>query len=90
MILYEYDSSMELDLNFVASPSFRLCRVQRRVQKGFEVLEYYANNQWDFDNANILHLRTLINSVEKERYPIQDDGMSISVLFAYNVEGKIL
>lgn len=51
--------------------------MQRRVQKGFEVFEYYANNQWDFDNANVLHLRSLVNDIEKEKYAIQDDGMCL-------------
>lgn len=52
----------------------RLCRVHRRIQKGFDVFEYYANNQWDFDNANILHLRSIVNKLEASRYPIEDNG----------------
>lgn len=52
------------------------------MQKGFEVFEYYANNQWDFDNANILHLRSLVNDIEKEKYAIQDDGKLTP--FSYN------
>lgn len=38
------------------------------------MFEYYANNQWDFDNANVLYLRTIVNDIEKEKYAIQDDG----------------
>lgn len=41
-----------------------------------EVFEYYANNQWDFDNSSILHLRTLLNSTEKIIYKIDAEGMS--------------
>lgn len=51
---------------------FRLCRVQRRIQKGFDVFEYYANNQWDFDNSNVLYMRTIINETEATRYAIED------------------
>lgn len=50
----------------------RLCRVQRRIQKGFDVFEYYANNQWDFDNSNVLYMRTIINKTEAKRYAIED------------------
>lgn len=53
----------------------RLCRVQRRIQKGFDVFEYYANNQWDFDNSNVLYLRTVINKTEEKRYAIEDKRM---------------
>lgn len=53
---------------------YRLCRVQRRIQKGFDVFEYYANNQWDFDNSNVLYLRTIINKTEKKLYSIEEKG----------------
>lgn len=52
-----------------------LCRVHRRIQKGFDVFEYYANNQWDFDNTNILYLRSIVNDLERKKYAIQDDSM---------------
>lgn len=52
----------------------RLCRVHRRIAKGFEVLEYYANNQWDFDNAAILYLRTKMNAEEKVKFKIDAAG----------------
>lgn len=67
-------TSVVSEINFNKFSPISLCRVQRRVQKGFEVFEYYANNQWDFDNANVLHLRSLVNDIEKENYAIQDDG----------------
>lgn len=57
----------------------RLCRVQRRIQKGFDVFEYYANNQWDFSNNNVLYLRTIINDIEAKRYAIEDKGMPMKV-----------
>lgn len=36
------------------------------------MFEYYANNQWDFDNSNVLYLRTIINKIEEQRYAIED------------------
>lgn len=47
--------------------------------KGFEVFEYYANNQWDFDNSNAIHLRTLVNPVEKKKYKIDAEGMLLLI-----------
>jgi len=67
-----------------------LCRVQRRVQKGFEVFEYYANNQWDFDNANVLHLRSLVNDIEKEKYAIQDDDIDLYEYFEHCIHAARL
>lgn len=52
-----------------------MCRVQRRIQKGFDVFEYYACNQWDFSNANVVYLRTIMNEIECKRYSIEDKGM---------------
>ncbi|XP_037902545.1 putative fatty acyl-CoA reductase CG5065 [Hermetia illucens] len=48
-----------------------LCRVHRRIQKGFEVFEYYANNQWDFDNSSVLELRRMMNDTERHKYIIE-------------------
>ncbi|XP_055606767.1 putative fatty acyl-CoA reductase CG5065 [Uranotaenia lowii] len=58
-----------------------LCRVHRRIAKGFEVLEYYANNQWDFDNTTVMHLREKINDVEKVKFKIDADGVVIEKYF---------
>jgi alcohol-forming fatty acyl-CoA reductase len=58
-----------------------LCRVHRRIQKGFEVFEYYANNQWDFDNKNVLYIRSLLNSTERIRYKIDSVGVDIPEYF---------
>lgn len=49
--------------------------MQRRIQKGFDVFEYYCSNQWDFDNANVLYMRSIINDVESKRYAIEDKRM---------------
>uniref|UniRef100_A0A1Q3FZW2 Fatty acyl-CoA reductase n=1 Tax=Culex tarsalis TaxID=7177 RepID=A0A1Q3FZW2_CULTA len=58
-----------------------LCRVHRRIAKGFEVLEYYANNQWDFDNAAVLYLRTKVNAEEKVKFKIDAGGVVINEYF---------
>ncbi|CAH0548830.1 unnamed protein product [Brassicogethes aeneus] len=52
-----------------------LMRVQKRISKGFEVFEYYANNQWDFNNDETLSSRSLLNPLEREIYKCDGDGM---------------
>ncbi|XP_028141885.1 putative fatty acyl-CoA reductase CG5065 [Diabrotica virgifera virgifera] len=52
-----------------------LMRVQKRISKGFEVFEYYANNQWDFDNDGSLKARKLLNPREKSIYKLDGDGI---------------
>lgn len=56
-------------------------RVHKRICKGFEVFEYYANNQWDFDNSNIKYLRTVVNETERARYKIDAEGLDMMKYF---------
>lgn len=45
------------------------------------MFEYYANNQWDFDNANIRYLRTVVNDTERDRYKIDAEGLDMMKYF---------
>lgn len=58
-----------------------MCRVHRRIQKGFEVFEYYANNQWDFENSNIAEVRSKQNDKEKILYQLHGDDMNLDDYF---------
>lgn len=58
-----------------------MCRVQTRIQKGFEVFEYYANNQWDFENSNIAEVREKFNKKEKNKYQLHGDDMDLDKYF---------
>ncbi|KAK0166937.1 hypothetical protein PV327_004403 [Microctonus hyperodae] len=58
-----------------------MCRVHRRIQKGFEVFEYYANNQWDFDNENLRKVRSKFNARERRNYQIDGDDMNMEAYF---------
>ncbi len=42
--------------------------VQKKLAKGMEMLDYYTNNVWEFDNRNSLYVFQLVNSVETKRY----------------------
>ncbi|XP_030766783.1 putative fatty acyl-CoA reductase CG5065 [Sitophilus oryzae] len=52
-----------------------LIRVQKRILKGFEVFEYYANNQWDFNNDVCMEARKTMNPLEREKYKVDGDGV---------------
>lgn len=54
-----------------------MCKAQRRIANGFDVVSYYANNQWDFSNEGILHLRSLLNDVEKINFKLDPEGLDI-------------
>ncbi|XP_065348947.1 putative fatty acyl-CoA reductase CG5065 isoform X1 [Cloeon dipterum] len=58
-----------------------LKRVQDRISKGFEVFEYYANNQWDFVSTNILSLRHVVSETEKDRFCIHGDDLDLHTYF---------
>lgn len=50
--------------------------MQKRIAKGFEVFEYYANNQWDFNNDEARATRALLNPREREIYKVDGEGMN--------------
>nr|CAI5862013.1 unnamed protein product [Callosobruchus analis] len=52
-----------------------LMRVQQRISKGFEVFEYYANNQWEFNNEEALKARDILNPRERQTYKVDGDGI---------------
>ncbi|XP_047038839.1 fatty acyl-CoA reductase 1 [Helicoverpa zea] len=58
-----------------------LCRVQRRINKGFEVFEYYTNNQWDFKSDIAQTLRQKLNPRERRDYKVDAVGLDISKYF---------
>ncbi|CAB3257576.1 unnamed protein product [Arctia plantaginis] len=58
-----------------------LCRVQRRINKGFEVFEYYTNNQWDFKSDFAQTVRTKLNAKERREYKVDAVGLDISKYF---------
>ncbi|KAJ8687687.1 hypothetical protein QAD02_023481, partial [Eretmocerus hayati] len=68
-------------LIFLAGHKPIMCRVHRRINKGFEVFEYYANNQWDFENSNIAEVRSLMNEKERILYQLHGDDMDLDSYF---------
>ncbi|XP_055706865.1 putative fatty acyl-CoA reductase CG5065 [Phlebotomus papatasi] len=82
MIFYHFLPAIVLDaLLFCLGYKPVLIRVHKRILKGFQVFEYYANNQWDFDNSNVQYLRTVINSREKAMYKIDAEDLDMMAYF---------
>lgn len=51
-------------------------RVHRRISKGFEVFEYYTNNQWDFKSDIAQTVRKRLNTKERRDYKVDAVGKS--------------
>lgn len=58
-----------------------MCRVQRRISKGFEVFEYYANNVWQFMNTHVFHLRMQMNPLERQLFKVDGQGLDLERYF---------
>ncbi|KAL6257452.1 hypothetical protein P5V15_011023 [Pogonomyrmex californicus] len=68
-------------LLFLAGYKPIMCRVHRRINKGFEVFEYYANNQWDFENTYVDDIRAKLNSTEYKNYQVHGKDLDIDAYF---------
>ncbi|XKL65276.1 hypothetical protein PGB90_008696 [Kerria lacca] len=58
-----------------------LRRVQDKINKGFEVFEYYANNQWEFRNEHVHYVRKVLNKRERRDYKVDGEDMDIREYF---------
>lgn len=59
-----------------------LVKIQDRISKGFEVFEYYANNQWEFKNDFVHVVRRLMNKRERFEYKIDGEDLDIRKYFS--------
>lgn len=51
-------------------------RLQTRIAKALLAMEHYQQHQYNFDNSQLLYLRTLLNKIEQEKYQIYVPGLS--------------
>lgn len=58
-------------------------KIQKRVWHGYTIFEYYANNQWEFNNDGSMKARELLNPRERELYKIDGNGLDLEEYF-YN------
>lgn len=52
-----------------------------------DVLEYYANNQWDFDNKHANIIRGRLNELELKKYKVDAKGVDIYKYFEHCILG---
>lgn len=58
-----------------------------RVDKAVEVLEYYANNQWDFDASVQCLFKSRLNDYEEDKYKVNARGISVRQVFSESALG---
>ncbi|EFA05205.1 fatty acyl-CoA reductase 1 [Tribolium castaneum] len=54
-----------------------LYQIQRRIQKGNEVFEYYTNRAWDFSNRRANDVKGIMNEIERKVYKIDGEGFDL-------------
>ncbi|XP_044764593.1 fatty acyl-CoA reductase 1-like [Coccinella septempunctata] len=81
-LLFQWIPALLVDtILFVLGFEPVLMRVQRRIAKGCEVMEYYANNEWIFSNQRTKEKRTLLNLTERKKYKLDCDGFDYEEYF---------
>ncbi|KAL1463130.1 hypothetical protein WDU94_014913 [Cyamophila willieti] len=58
-----------------------LVKIQERIHHGFEVFEYYTNNEWEFKNENLHSTRSKRNAREMLQYCVENDNVDIVQYF---------
>ncbi|XP_017888866.1 putative fatty acyl-CoA reductase CG5065 isoform X2 [Ceratina calcarata] len=53
-----------------------LVKVQRRVNAGIELVQYYTTKQWDFRNDRMRHLQEELNSSDREEFFMDTKSIS--------------
>ncbi|XP_025834145.1 fatty acyl-CoA reductase 1 isoform X2 [Agrilus planipennis] len=82
VIFYHYLPAIILDtFIWLSGNKPVLWRVQQRITKGFEIFEYYANNQWDFDNTDTLQCRAMLNDLETKEFKVDGVGIDFDDYF---------
>src|SRR5690349_18664372 len=76
-----------MSFQFTISSFLSLWRVQKRVAKGIEVIQYYASNQWDFDNKNQVFMRAKMNKTELTKYKVDAEGIDVYDFFEKSTLG---
>ncbi|CAH1382810.1 hypothetical protein MTP99_017084 [Tenebrio molitor] len=64
-----------------------LVRAQKRILKGYEVLEYYTNRQWNFKKENMKTLRSQMNSKEKTIFKLDSNDLNKKEYFIDCLKG---
>ncbi|RZC32001.1 NAD binding 4, Epimerase, Sterile and/or 3Beta HSD domain containing protein [Asbolus verrucosus] len=57
--------------------SKNLYQIQRRIQKGSELFEYYTTKNWNFSNSKTAEVAEKMNAKEREIYKIAGEGFDL-------------
>ncbi|KAF2902454.1 hypothetical protein ILUMI_03730, partial [Ignelater luminosus] len=91
VVLYHYIPAIILDtILFLSGHKPIMWKIQQRINKGFEVFDYYANKQWDFNNDGSLMARRLMTEAEKELYKVDGEGLNIEEYFYHCIHSARL
>lgn len=81
-ILFHWIPAYILDLLILVSGNKPcLVRIQERIHRGFDVFEYYTNNEWEFINTNLHNTRAKRNAREQLQYCVENDNVDIVKYF---------
>ncbi|XP_050526788.1 putative fatty acyl-CoA reductase CG5065 isoform X2 [Daktulosphaira vitifoliae] len=64
-----------------------LVRIQERICKGFDVFEFYTNNQWEFIMDRSYQVRNKMNDREKFEYKVDSTGLDLRAYFKNCIMG---
>ncbi|XP_066255583.1 putative fatty acyl-CoA reductase CG5065 [Euwallacea similis] len=62
-----------------------LINVNRRLLKGQEMFDYYANRSWNVDMKYFLNMRKRLNKTEKETYQVEAKKIDISAFLTESI-----
>ncbi|KAL7046931.1 hypothetical protein ACKWTF_002748 [Chironomus riparius] len=65
----------------------RLLKLYRKVDKFAEVIEFFTNNQWHFDDNNVIRLWNSMTSYDKEHFPFNLWSIEWEDFFAVYTSG---
>ncbi|XP_073974468.1 putative fatty acyl-CoA reductase CG5065 [Rhodnius prolixus] len=64
-------------LLFIFGQKTFMIHVQKKIQCGLDVLQYFTTHQWRFPNAKLLAIREAMNPVDKEIFTLDFEGIAI-------------
>lgn len=83
-IFLHYIPAIILDsIIFLSGNKPVLWKIQQRIAKGSDMLEFYANNQWEFRHDALLTVRNSMTRREVELYKLNEQGLDMDE-YLYN------
>ncbi|XP_050526791.1 putative fatty acyl-CoA reductase CG5065 [Daktulosphaira vitifoliae] len=64
-----------------------LVKIQERINKGYEIFNFYVNNQWEFSSKMSRQIREKLNAREKFEYKFNLDGVDVRKYFKNSIMG---